>query len=64
MRVIRSEPRVLESNQSLCGNCHGTGSEGLGLLNTDPCNACEGRGWHKIDPNAKTYTLAELLEMI
>jgi hypothetical protein len=47
---------------AFCGNCHGTGDEGFGMMpdSEGDCTACDSRGYVTIDPNAKYVSLSEL----
>lgn len=63
VRAMRSEPLRLGPEFVSCGNCHETGQEGFGLADWGECQACDGRGYFKVDPNAKRYTLAEFMEL-
>jgi len=64
MGVMVSRSRsVHRPDTFFCGNCHGTGDEGFGIMpdSAGDCEACDGRGYIKVDPNAKTMTLSEAL---
>jgi DnaJ-class molecular chaperone len=62
--ISRSTPRTYSSEYATCGNCHGTGDDGFGLMaDGAPCEACDGRGSHKIDPNAKYIPFSEFLRL-
>jgi DnaJ-class molecular chaperone len=61
--VSRSTPKTCPSDRVECGNCRGTGLDGFGIMpDSFTCEACDGRGSYKIDPNAKYMTLSELME--
>lgn len=61
--VSRSTPKTYSSNYIECGNCRGTGLDGFGIMpDSFECEACGGKGSHKIDPNAKYVSLSELAE--
>lgn len=63
MKVIRSEPGKYPVDYIECGNCRGTGLDGFGIRRASfPCEACDGRGSHKIDPNAKTMSFSEAIK--
>lgn len=59
--VSRSRSMTPRPDTYFCGNCHGTGDEGLGIMpdSQGPCEACGGRGYIKVDPNRKSMTLEE-----
>jgi DnaJ-class molecular chaperone len=61
--VSRSAPMIPRPDTAFCGNCHGTGDEGFGIMpdSAGDCEACDGRGYIKIDPNAKWVTLSEAM---
>lgn len=59
--VTRSMPKTYTSNRVECGNCRGTGSDGFNIMpDSFECEACHGKGYLVIDPNAKYVTLEEL----
>lgn len=61
--VSRSTPKTYPSDLIECGNCRGTGLDGFGIMpDSFECSACIGKGYHKIDPNAKVYTFSEFME--
>lgn len=62
--VSRSSPMIPRADTAFCGNCHGTGDEGFGIMpdSSGDCDACEGRGYTKIDPNAKYVSLNEIFK--
>ena len=65
MKVTRSEPKEVPSGYIECGDCRGTGLDGFGIMpDSFTCEACEGRGTHKIDPNAKWIPFTELIESL
>lgn len=62
LTISRSEYRPQRPGTAVCGNCHGTGGENFNMIDGTPCDACNGRGFHKIDPNVKGISLKEFME--
>jgi hypothetical protein len=61
--VSRSTPKLYPPEQVECGNCHGTGLDGFGIMpDSFKCEACDGFGFYNIDPNAKYIPLSEILK--
>lgn len=61
--VSRSTPKVYPKDLVECGNCRGTGLDGFGIMpDSFECEGCKGRGYFKVDPNAKYMTWSELMK--
>lgn len=63
MNFSRSEPKIYPSDRIECGNCRGTGLDGFGIMpDSFTCDACDGKGSHKIDPDEKWVPLTDFLK--
>lgn len=63
IKVTRSSIPTPPKEYLTCGNCRGTGQDGFGIMpDSFECEACSGKGYCKIDPNAQYITLSELIE--